>query len=131
MCLCVCTQVLTSVFTVCMHEFLPLGYPWVIFVCEGRNSGRECNVFVCVCRPVFVGLTEASRHPGLMTTQLQRSTQNTSQEFSAWITRRDERQGERRHQKRCLGNIPGFLSGLGLLHFEPVRRAVWVIIMWL
>lgn len=63
-------------------------------------------VCVCVCRSVFVGLMEVSNHPGLMETQLWQSTLNTSQEFSVWITRKDERE-----EKEELRKTPSKAAG--------------------
>lgn len=87
--------------TVCVSESLLLRLLFVC-VCHGQRQRRRVNVVccVCVCWPVFVGLIEASNHPGLMATQLWQSTSNTSREFSEWFSRkRDGGRGEQRYQK--------------------------------
>lgn len=71
---------------------------WIVFICVRLNGTKtQENVWsACVCvracacvgRPVFCRFqTEVWNHPGLTATQLWRSTPNTSQEFSAWVTR--------------------------------------------
>lgn len=77
-----------------------------------------------------------SNHPGLMATQLWQSTQSTSQEFSLWLTRRDEREERRsrggKHSQRLLGRYSWLpqqscekkkMLALCLLHVESVVLA--------
>ncbi len=81
---------------------------WVVFVCvcRGQRQRKRVNVVccVCVCWPVFVDLTAASNHPGLMATQLWQSTSNTSREFSGWFVRKkNEGGGGEQHHQKLLG----------------------------
>lgn len=81
---------------------------WIVFVCVCAAARRdkdtgECLQVVCLCvcvrrkSSVCRFQMEVWNHPGLTATQLWRFAPNTSQEFSAWVTRGDER----RWQGRC------------------------------
>lgn len=92
---------------------------------EETEEESECSVFVCVSRPAFVGFEGGVEPPRAKGDTAVAIYPNTPEEFSGWITRKDERRGEQRLQK-LLGRyswLPQHFCKKLCVHFILSRSA--------